>query len=48
MDECTTTSSSSTNRKRIKDYSEKVWPKRMQKDECNVLFSNELAVTKDD
>ena len=48
MDEPTTTSSSNTNRKRTKDYSEKVWPKRMWKDECNVLFSKELAVTKDD
>ena len=46
MDEPTTTSSSNTNRKRTKDYSEKEWPKRMRKDECNVLFSKELAVTK--
>ena len=38
--------SSNTNRKRTKDYSEKVWPKRMRKDECNVLFSKELAVNK--
>ena len=45
MDEPTTTSSSNTNRKRTKDYSEKVWLKRMRKDECNVLLSKELALT---
>ena len=42
MDEPTTTSSSNTNRERTKDYSEKVWPKRMRKVECNILLSKEL------